>query len=179
MQTEMVKYIAGILNIKIDTKLIVADMTEELSKVKDLGNYRAFIRQNLKSEEVEYQTGFQKFITLTDKYLSIEEDQALCDIYDRGEAYAKAIAAKVKQVRSLVANENCGFRNITVENNLFFEVKELESLAAIGSTQGIIELSKTHRLAGEIYKKEIGKIKQNRKPKQLAAKTQKLLEGLR
>ncbi len=59
MQNEMVKYIAGILNIKIDTKLIVADMTEELSKVKNLANYRAFIRENLKSADVEYQTGNQ------------------------------------------------------------------------------------------------------------------------
>ncbi len=179
MQNEMVKYIAGILNIKIDTKLIVADMTEELSKVKNLANYRAFIRENLKSADVEYQTGFQKFIILTDKFLGIEEDQALSDTYDRGEAYAKAIAAKVKQVRSLVANENCRFSDIKLEGNMFFEMKELLSLAAVGSTQGVIELSKTHRLAGEIYKNEIGKIKKRMKPEQLAVKTQKLLEGLK
>ncbi len=179
MQNEMVKYIAGILNIKIDTKLIVADMTAELSKVKNLANYRAFIRENLKSADVEYQTGFQKFITLTDKYLGIEEDQELSGIYDRGEAYAKAIAAKVKQVRTLVADANCGFRDIKLEGALFFEIKELSSLAAVGSTQGVIEFSKTHRLAGEIYKNEIKKIKQSRKPKQIAAKTQKLLEGMK
>ncbi len=177
MQNEMVKYIAGILNVKIDSEMIIADMATEISKVRDMSQYRAYLRENLKSTDVEYQTGFQKFIILTDKYLGIEEDQELSGIYDRGEAYAKAIAAKVKQVRTLVADANCGFRDIKLEGALFFEIKELESLAAVGSTQGVIELSKTHRLAGEIYKNEIKKIKQSRKPKQIAAKTQKLLEG--
>ncbi len=169
--------LAGIIGLNVSDANHAVFMAEVTREIKDMHGFLIFCRQE--KGGVEYATKMERLDILAERYKNIEEDQELSGIYDRGEAYAKAIAAKVKQVRTLVADANCGFRDIKLEGALFFEVKELLSLAAVGSTQGVIEFSKTHRLAGEIYKNEMKKIKQRRKPKQIAAKTQKLLEELK
>ena len=69
---ELIKYIGDILNIKTDSVYTIQDMTEELSKIKDIVAYRSYIKDNLASIEVDYKTGFQKFIILTKEYLSLE-----------------------------------------------------------------------------------------------------------
>ncbi len=67
---ELVKYIGDILNIKTDSVYTIQDMTEELSKVKDIVAYRSYIKNNL--DKIDYKTGFQKFILLTQQYLQLE-----------------------------------------------------------------------------------------------------------
>ncbi len=69
---ELIKYIGDILNIKTESVYTVQDMTEELSKIKDIVAYRSYIKDNLASIEVDYKTGFQKFLILTGSYLDLE-----------------------------------------------------------------------------------------------------------
>ncbi len=174
----MIKYVAGMLNIQTDSELIVLDMTEELVKIRDVAKYRAYLRKNLVSPDVEYQTGFQKFIILTDKYLSIEEDIALAPYYAKGEIAAKRVSDKVKQVRVIVEDEECGFKHIRLDGDQFFTDKELISLAGIGSTQTIIDYSRTHKLTGELYKAYIASVKDSKKQTLIAAKTREMIEGM-
>ncbi len=67
---ELIKYIGDILNIKTESVYTIQDMTEELSQIKDIGAYRSYIKDNL--AEIEYKTGFQKFLILTQNYLQLE-----------------------------------------------------------------------------------------------------------
>lgn len=67
---ELIKYIGDILNIKTDSVYTIQDMTEELEKVQDIVAYRSYIKDNL--DKIDYKTGFQKFILLTQKYLRLE-----------------------------------------------------------------------------------------------------------
>ncbi len=67
---ELIKYISDILNIKTESVYTIQDMTEELSKVKDIVAYRSYIKDNLNN--FDYKTGFQKFVLLTQQYLQLE-----------------------------------------------------------------------------------------------------------
>jgi hypothetical protein len=67
---ELIKYISDILNIKTDSVYTIQDMTEELSKIRDIAAYRSYIKDHIKS--IDYTSGYQKFILLTQKYLRLE-----------------------------------------------------------------------------------------------------------
>jgi len=59
----LVKYVASVLNVKIDNPLTVTDIEFELRQIEDLVAYREYIRDNF--DKIEYKTGFQLFIILT------------------------------------------------------------------------------------------------------------------
>lgn len=141
---ELIKYIGDILNIKTDSVYTIQDMTEELSKIKDLGAYRSFIKDNLNSITVDYKTGFQKFILLTQEYLALEY-----------------LAINPDKERMAISTANTAFRIITngKYNGLSnikdggYEPEEKKLLSSIGSPMYIQELLDNDTLKSAIVKK--------------------------
>ena len=156
----LVKYIIEILNIKSDSSFTTMDIESELKKVGDYEMYREYIRDNIENYDLKFNTGFQKFIILTNRFKRIEEDRKLTDTFTKATSYAKIIAEKVELCRSHVEFSMCGFKNVFVDNERYFEVHELWALyETCHTTDRAIDLSKTHSLEGEIYDLYISKYK--------------------
>ncbi len=151
----LVNYVGSLLNIKIDNPLIIEDMKQELLKVKNLVVYREYIRDNLKHPDVDFSTGFQKFIILTNKYLKMEESVTLP--HDTAKAFSKQLSHKVKQTRNIVEDKNIVFSMLKVDGEKFFTDKELKALQGIGSVVYIIESSRQNTLEEQLIDLFLGK----------------------
>ena len=77
--TMMINYITVALNIKNDNDFIISDIFEELEKIKDLSNFKEFIKNEVKNPTYsKYANGFQKFLKICEVYqpsLKIELDE--------------------------------------------------------------------------------------------------------
>ncbi len=151
----LVNYIGSLLNIKIDNPLIIEDMKQELNKISDLVSYREYIRDNLKHPDVDFSTGFQKFIILTNKYLKMEESVTLP--HDTAKSFSKQLAHKVKQTRNIVEEKNIVFSMLRIDGEKFFTDKELKALQGIGSIIYIIESSRQNTLEEQLIDLFLGK----------------------
>lgn len=66
---DVVKYIAGILNIDLSNNaLLLEDMIEDIKSVNDLALFRTFIKEKFNYERFRYLTGYQKFIALVNEF---------------------------------------------------------------------------------------------------------------
>ena len=151
----LVNYVGSLLNIKIDNPLIIEDMKQELLKVKNLVTYREYIRDNLNHVDMEFKTGFQKFIVLTNKYLKQQQDLALP--HDTARSFSKQLSHKVKQTRNIVEEKNIVFSMLRIDGEKFFTEKELKALQGIGSIVYIIESSRNGTLENELVDLFLGK----------------------
>lgn len=111
-------------------------------------------------EGIEYANRIEKLDILATRYKKIQIDIQLEKQYDAGERFSKALAGKVKECRNYIEDKNTVFSKIVVDGEKYFTQKELTALQNIGSISVIIEYSKIHRLAGEIYKFYVIKSKQ-------------------
>lgn len=66
---DVVKYIAGILNIDLSNNaLLLEDMIEDIKSINDLAAFRVFIKEKFNYERFRYLTGYQKFIALVNEF---------------------------------------------------------------------------------------------------------------
>jgi hypothetical protein len=156
----LTEYICEILNIKADNELVVADIQSKIALVNDVAAYTDYVRSEFNKDAYEFMTGFQKFISITDKYLKIQEDKILEPQYEKAEKYAKHLSAKVKHCREFVRDNSVGFENIAAEGEKFFKDHELRMLERIGSVTVVIHVSGLNRLAGEIYKEYVKSLRE-------------------
>ena len=167
---KLTEYVMEVLNIKSENSFVIQDIATELTKVNDLVAYKNYIRENIKSVDVDYLTGFQKFIQLTDKYLKNQDDTILGAKYLQGEKYSKELSAKVKECRNFVEDNYIEFSNVKIEGEKYFKDHELRMFEKIGSKEVILEYSKINRLAGEIYKEYVKAVQIQHKQKSLPNK---------
>ena len=114
-------------------------------------------------DAVTYSNRVEKLDTLATRYKKIEEEKLLENKYTQGEKYAKALSAKIIECRNFIEDNDISFSEIRGENKAtYFEDHELRMLEKIGSQITVIEYSKVNRLAGEIYKKYVEAIRQQR-----------------
>ena len=160
---ELIKYIADILNIKTESVYTVQDMTEELTKIKDIAAYRSFIRDHINSIDVDYKTGFQKFILLTQKYIEMEND-AMYKL--EAVQFAKTLLGKVKATREKVETENIAFSMINDSNGVqFFTEKELNALLNVfGGIKRTIEASRSDYFVHNIATRYVSRRAKDIKP---------------
>jgi len=156
----LINYTASILNIKIDNPLIIEDMKQELQKVENLVEYREYIRENIKNIDLDYQTGFQKFIILTNKYLNEQEQMKLPN--ELAQNFSKQLTHKVEQARTFIKNQielgnEKPFSSLVVDGHKFFTDKELKALLGLGRSSVIVELSEQHKLTDNLITLFLGK----------------------
>jgi len=146
----LIKYVSDILNVKTEGVYTIQDMTEELGKVQDIVAYRGYIKDNIQHIDLDYTTGYQKFIILTRKYLDLEYEASKgieCN------QKASKLATKVKVCRNYIEDTNGAFSAVkTVDGNLLFDEDDIAMLKRAGSAIFIIEASKCNTLEDRFRK---------------------------
>jgi len=171
------KYIIELLNINTESSFVLADIDAELRKIKHLDTYRHYIRDNLNHIDLEYKTGFQKFILLTNKYLKIEERAEAPT--DKAKTFAKQLADKFKVARStIISLNNIGQKNpissLGIDGVKYFTDKEVTALASLGGVATIIEYSEIGMLENEVMEFFIGKFIAKSKHESLTSGQQRI-----
>ena len=171
----LVKYVASVLNVKIDNPLTVTDIEFELRQIEDLVAYREYIRDNF--DKIEYKTGFQLFIILTNRYKDMQEMAKLP--HDVANSFSKELARKVEESRIFLKNElevgnDRPFSGLIRDGERFFTIKELTALAELGTARYLVELAEQNRLEDELVKLFLNKYKQKAKYEALSDNQKKV-----
>ena len=182
---ELVLYIIQLLNIKVDTELVIADIEQDLSTVKDLNLFRNYIKQNLKNSKFEYLTGFQKFIEMFNVYTKLERNELTeknCEQIDSfSEELYKRTTAVFDEVDYQMQVKGLSIEQFTSYADNFTS-KQLEVLGEVGSVKKIWHLCKYGRntlrdsILKIVHKKTIMKINTSN---QIAHTSNLSLEDLR
>lgn len=156
-----VNYIAELLNIKTNSNFIVLDIINELSHIEDTADYIYFLRDNFNNLDVEFMTGFQKFLTLTKKY----KLKKYCN--DFAIEWIKILCEKVKAASSLVDEfSDVSFLNITYleegERVPLFKEYEIKALEEIGSFSMCVRLQRSSSGEDRLHNKILSNLKHQR-----------------
>lgn len=154
---ELIKYLISLLNIKTDSEFVVLDMREDLSTIRDINKYRLFMKSNINNYEVQFMSGYQKFVFLTDKYKAKEFREVNAERIAGAESEAQRLDSKFTSIKTKLKNElHCG-RAATVSHinhkdtgGKYFTDFEIGVLNRIGGTKNLIYLSDVHCLQVEI-----------------------------
>ncbi len=142
---ELIKYIADILNIKTESAYTIQDMTDELSKIKDIVAYRSYIKDNL--DKIDYKTGFQKFIILTRDYLLLEYAASTPELSN----FSKELTKKVKSsIWGVLYDKKELWWHGRDFGDYGFTEEEERILKKIGTTKEINRINDDGRLESEI-----------------------------
>jgi len=140
--TELIDYLANILNIKTNSDLVILDMQNELQSITDIAHYRAFIRSNLNYLGMEYKTGFQKFIMLTEIYK--KQYQVDANRLASSSSFAKQLAEKVRSVSSYVLeNSDLECTNFVNDDGCIFTDFEQLHLGKVGSLLQCVRIQRS------------------------------------
>lgn len=138
---EIIKYISTILNIKTDSMLVVADMESELHGIVDISEYKDYLRRNINYLGMEYMTGFQKFIKLTEMYKRQYAERTNKERLSKSQDTAQQLADKVRSVAPYVNhNQNLKPENFSANGECYFTAFERKQLAKIGSLTRCVNL---------------------------------------
>ena len=144
---ELIEYLMAILNIKTDSSFVVRDMQSELQGVQDILAYQKYIRSNINYLGMEYMTGFQKFIKLTEMYKRKENEALNQKRLGKSRNTARLLSDKVKTVASIIEDNNIEFKNIKDH----FTSWELGELEKIGDAAKCVRLQKSVSGGDELY----------------------------
>ena len=133
---DLVSFMIELLNIKSGTKLTLADMSQDLSTLKNLVAFKDYIKANLKNRKYEYLTGYQKFIEMFNDYkkreiLPLEEKQS-----DNVAKFIKELFSRATDVMEVVSykiqTEQVNFENFTTYE-INFTDKQMKVRNEIGN----------------------------------------------
>jgi len=163
---EVVEYLTNILNIKTDSELVIIDMLDEIRSIKNMAEYRQYIRANINHLGMDYMTGFQKFILLTKKYKEKVAREDNAGRIERGNKYALELADKVRSVSGHVLDKPfLDFDNFVSNGKSIFTDFDKTELSKIGSLSSCANLQRSQsgkdmlfeRLCGQMEKIVINK----------------------
>ena len=163
---EYIQYFDHLLNIKVNNNLVYQDIVDELnqiSKVGDIANFKEYVKDNLKSVEVEYLTGLQKFMRLSKLF----KEQSLSHISKYIDQKAHDLRKKLQdgftfKTREHLQNDNFEFKCMLTKGEPYFTDKELYILSKLDKHRIHRILDDSYLLEYEIldeYKKQSKAIK--------------------
>lgn len=146
---DVVKYIAGILNIDLSNNaLLLEDMIEDIKSVNDLALFRTFIKEKFNYERFRYLTGYQKFIALVNEFKKDNKLELSQEMKIKALTYSEDLFKRVTEICDEINFElQTKGKNID-DLNLFetFKKNGLENhhigvLKAIGAKETIFTMS--------------------------------------
>jgi len=141
---EIIEYIGSVLNIKIDNRLVIDDITTELKSIGDIVDYKNFLKKNMNHIHTQYMTGFQKFIKLTEIYKRQLALESSSDRISNADDFAKKLASKVKSVaKEIEENSYLDYDNFISSGEPYFSDYERKQIDKIGGLQTAIRLQKS------------------------------------
>lgn len=131
---EVVEYLTNILNIKTDSELVIIDMLDEIRSIKNIAEYRQYIRDNINHLGMDYMTGFQKFILLTKKYKERAAREDNAGRIEGGNKYALELSEKVRSISGHILDKAfLDFDNFVSNGKSIFTDFDKTELSKIGS----------------------------------------------
>jgi len=178
-------YISQVLNIKIENDFVVDDIKTELTTISKLSDeaiieFRKYIKENLKHVELDYLTGFQKFIKLAEMFKCLYKDKIAQDI----DLKARSLSLKLRTSLNSHTKENLlnpafKFDFLKQNRKSYFNKRELYILNRVEKERIYGLLSYPYLLEKmllNIYKEEAQKV--FKKKLQDKSKQSKLVEDL-
>lgn len=146
---DVVKYIAGILNIDLSNNaLLLEDMVEDIKSLNDLALFRTFIKEKFNYERFRYLTGYQKFIALVNEFKKENKLELSVEMQIKALTYSEDLFKRVTEICDEV-NFELQTKGKKIEDlNLFetFKINGLENhhigvLKHIGTKETIFAMS--------------------------------------
>lgn len=146
---DVVKYIAGILNIDLSNNaLLLEDMIEDIKSVNDLALFRTFIKEKFNYERFRYLTGYQKFIALVNEFKKENKLELSQEMQINALTYSEDLFKRVTTICDEINFELQTKGKKIDDLNLFetFKINGLENhhigvLKAIGAKETIFAMS--------------------------------------
>ena len=147
--SDVVKYIAGILNIDLSNNaLLLEDMIEDIKSVNDLALFRTFIKEKFNYERFRYLTGYQKFITLVNEFKKENKLELSKEMKIKALTYSEDLFKRVTEICDEINFELQTKGKKIDDLNLFetFKINGLENhhigvLKLLGSKETIFAMS--------------------------------------
>ena len=96
---DVVKYIAGILNIDLSNNaLLLEDMIEDIKSINDLAAFRVFIKEKFNYERFRYLTGYQKFIALVNEFKKENKLELSEEMQNKALTYSEDLFKRVTTI---------------------------------------------------------------------------------
>ena len=146
---DVVKYIAGILNIDLSNNaLLLEDMIEDIKSVNDLALFRTFIKEKFNYERFRYLTGYQKFIALVNEFKKENKLELSKEMQIKALTYSEDLFKRVTDICDEINFELQTKGKKIDDLNLFetFKINGLENhhigvISSIGSKETIFAMS--------------------------------------
>lgn len=106
LEDAVLDYVLTKLNIKADSDLIIGDIVKDLSTIKNLNEFRIYIKENQRNPEFNFTTGDQRFDSMFKKYNDMKKESICFDTEEK----ARSLVDKCrKAIRSLQEAAPDGF----------------------------------------------------------------------
>ena len=146
---DVVKYIAGILNIDLSNNaLLLEDMIEDIKSVNDLALFRTFIKEKFNYERFRYLTGYQKFIALVNEFKKENKLELSEEMQIKALTYSEDLFKRVTEICDEINFELQTKGKKIDDLNLFetFKINGLENhhikvISSLGSKETIFAMS--------------------------------------
>lgn len=147
MMDELIAYISELFGLKITSKIALSDMERDVGEIRDMAGYIEFLKSNYNNYDLNYQTVYQKFLTVTKWYKAKESKKANAERDERLKSSAEKLADKVRKIDTLVLDSKMaqvweGFRNF--DGGDYFTDRERRALYAIGNPLECVRLQRSH-----------------------------------
>ena len=187
----MIRAIVATLGIKANDTYLYRIIEQRLSTLKHQTAFTLYVEQNFNNAEYKYQTAYQKFISLFQKYSAIEFEVFNKEKILDAKKQSIMIANKVREYQAIIENgyrksmydknsRKIEFKNICNQGTkvCVFADEELELLESIGSAYRCImiqkQISGRDRLGEKLHELCLAKLST---PKQLGNKRVQALIG--
>lgn len=146
---DVVKYIAGILNIDLSNNaLLLEDMIEDIKSVNDLALFRTFIKEKFNYERFRYLTGYQKFIALVNEFKKDNKLELSQEMKIKALTYSENLFKRVTEICDEINFELQTKGKKIDDLNLFetFKINGLENhhigvISSIGSKETVFAMA--------------------------------------
>lgn len=132
---QLIDYYCGMLNIKADNEFVLADMMCELDKINAIdaqNDFREFVKSKINDYDLQYNTGLQKFMLLSGKFIKNKKIELNKDRLEKASETAKELAQKVKAIPAKY--ETQPFEAFMLDKQTpYFSTFEIKCLNKIGN----------------------------------------------
>lgn len=142
---ELIAYISELFGLKVTSRIALADMESDIGEIQNHAEYFRYLKNGFNLGDIQYQTAYQKFLTLTKRYKEIESASANLEKIERMGTVAERLSDKVKTIDIIVLNGvgiNFGWEGFKIDKNQYFSDKEIKALKSIGSPLMAIRLQR-------------------------------------
>ena len=124
-------------------KKITKSRENEIKDIEDIAGYRDFMRKSFDYLGMEYYTGFQKFIKLTNIYKRQYAKDTNVERISKSVQTAYILAQKVKAVISYVESGKDKYSSFSSNGKSYFTKFEISQLEKLGGLQKSVHLQKS------------------------------------